>query len=132
VLLRRVAEPGGCLSRWDASQGAWTASAGRLTELIADYKLTGDLAFTYGRIEGLRWRLRHRTESQNPQLDATTSPLVGELNDEVRDLLKRIGTQLANPDVQPFGLVHTLTGSIGGRASVTADLSVICADGSVE
>ena len=35
-------------------EGAWTASASRLSELIADYELIADLATAYGRIEELR------------------------------------------------------------------------------
>jgi hypothetical protein len=42
-------------------EGAWIANAPRLSELVADYDLIGDLATTYGRIEELRRRLRNRS-----------------------------------------------------------------------
>jgi hypothetical protein len=32
-------------------EGAWSANAPRLSELVDDYKLIADLATTYGRIE---------------------------------------------------------------------------------
>ena len=69
---------------------------------------------------------------RDPQLDDMTSPLVSELTAEVGDLLTRIDTAIANPDVRPLGLIHAMTGTIGGRASVAADLSVIRADSSVQ
>jgi hypothetical protein len=50
-------------------EGAWTASAPRLSELVADYELIADLATVYGRIEELRWRLRFRTEHTSALLD---------------------------------------------------------------
>ena len=38
-------------------EGAWAANAPRLSEILSDHELVGDLAATYGRIEELRWRL---------------------------------------------------------------------------
>jgi hypothetical protein len=88
-------------------EGAWTASASRLSELVADYKLIADLATAYGRIEELRWRLRYRTEHRGEWLDAMTASLVEELQPEVDDLLGRVARQIDEPSVQPLGLVHT-------------------------
>jgi hypothetical protein len=88
--------------------GAWLASATRLTELVPDYKLTGDLAFTYGRIEELRWRLRYRTEHHDAQLDAMIVPLVDEIRTEVIDLLARVRNVIDNPPDQPLGLLHNV------------------------
>jgi hypothetical protein len=99
-------------------EGAWTASAPRLAELIANYELVADLATVYGRLEELRWRLRYRTEHQTPVLDGMTAPLVKELRGEVADLLERIEQQLAEPSVQPLGLLHVgrLSGSVTERS----------------
>jgi hypothetical protein len=101
--------------------GAWTASAARVTELIADYDLTGGLAYTYGRIEELRWRLRYRSEHGAPaQLERMTASLVMERRTEVRDLLSRVTQQIENPDVQPVGLAHYASVTMTGGGSLTA------------
>jgi hypothetical protein len=101
---------------------AWNANAARLTELIADYELTGSLAFTYGRIEELRWRLRLRTEHRDASLDRMTAPLVGELQQEVGNLLEDVVTQIKDPQVQPYGLIHVAQGTLLATATVTATL----------
>lgn len=108
---------------------AWAANSARLSELIADYDLTADLAITYGRTEELRWRLRQRTATVSVAagspvagslilaLDGMTRPLVGELLTEVTGLIERIESQMENPDVQPLGLVHVRAG--GGTSQAT-------------
>jgi hypothetical protein len=104
-------------------EGAWIANAPRLSELVADYDLIGDLATTYGRIEELRWRLRHRSESIDVvALDQMTAPLVEELRAEVASLRKRVGSQIEHPTVQAVGLVHnvTLNASIRATSSMVA------------
>jgi hypothetical protein len=87
-------------------EGAWTANAPRLSELLADYELVGDLAITYGRIEELRWRLRARSEMRTQELDKMTAPLVEEVRTKVADLISRVGAQIEQPAVQPLGLLH--------------------------
>jgi hypothetical protein len=108
-------------------EGAWTANAPRLSELVADYGLIADLATAYGRIEELRWRLRFRTEHMSTLLDDMTKPLVDELRDEVDRLLERLLLQIAQPMVQPLGLVHVKSGSLvaGVTTSATIDTKVI-------
>jgi hypothetical protein len=88
-------------------EGAWIASAPRLSELVSDYKLIADLATAYGRIEELRWRLRYRTEHRAEWLDTITVGLVEELGPKVDDLLERVARQINEPSVQPLGLAHT-------------------------
>ena len=90
-------------------EGAWTANAPQLSELMADHELVGDLAIAYGRLEELRWRLRFRSELGTLELDAMTAPLVDELRVEVEDLLKRVDAQIEQPWVQPLGLLHQRT-----------------------
>lgn len=106
--------------------GAWSSNAPRLSELVADYDFIADLSSTFGRIEELRWRLRQRTATiavmagsdvargLEQALRNMTRPLVTELLEEVDDLLKRVGAQIDDPQVQPLGLLHTdsATGTI--------------------
>ena len=101
-------------------EGAWTANAPQLSELLADFDLVGDLAITYGRLEELRWRLRARSELRTTDLDPMTAPLVDELRVEVADLLKRIDAQIEQPAVRPFGLLgpRGLGGSISPAGSL--------------
>ncbi len=108
-------------------EGAWTANAPRLSELVADYELIAALATAYGRTEELRWRLRFRTEHMSTLLDDMTEPLVDELRDEVDHLLERVALQIDQPTVQPLGLVHVKTGQLvaGVRTSATIDTKVI-------
>jgi len=80
--------------------GAWTANASQLSELVEEYELIADLATTYDRIEELQWRLRYRTEHHTKELDAMTAPLVTELREEVRNLLIRVGEQIEEPAVR--------------------------------
>lgn len=40
---------------------AWGSSGERLGDLLAEYDLVADLAAFYGRLEELRWRIRHPT-----------------------------------------------------------------------
>jgi hypothetical protein len=79
--------------------GAWTASAPSLAELLADYELTAEIARVYGRIEELRWRLRTRTETRVNTLDDLTIALVVELGPEVDALLQRITAEIPSPTV---------------------------------
>jgi hypothetical protein len=87
-------------------EGAWAANAPRLSEILSDYDLVGDLAFTYGRIEELRWRLRQRTALLAVNLDVAqemarmTEPLVKELVTEVTDCLARVGNAIEHPPVR--------------------------------
>jgi hypothetical protein len=107
-------------------EGAWIANAPRLSELVADYELIGDLAGMYGRIEELRWRLRHRFETVHiDALDRMTSPLVGELQTEVADLLERVGKQIDHPSVQALGLAHNVRLTAGVRATARASGVVV-------
>jgi hypothetical protein len=101
-------------------EGAWTASASRLSELVAEYELVADLATAYGRIEELRWRLRYRTEHRSTWLDTMTASLVSELQLDVTDLLERVARQIEQPSVQPLGLAHTAT--LGAAVESTASL----------
>ena len=101
-------------------EGAWTASASRLSELVADHKLIADLATAYGRIEELRWGLRYRTENRNDWLDPMTAPLVDMLRSEVDDLFERVTRQIEQPNVQPLGLVHT--SAVGATVGTTATI----------
>ena len=95
-------------------EGAWTASASRLAELIEEYKLIADLATFYGRVEELRWRVRLRTEQHRTTLNEPIHALVVELQCEVGKLLKRVGDEIANPHVRRTGLVqrHSITPAI--------------------
>jgi hypothetical protein len=95
--------------------GAWSANAPRLSELVADYKLIADLATTYGRIEELRWRVRYRTEHESGRLDGMTAPLVTELVRDVDDVLKRVQGQTHNPTIRPPSIVHQRV--IGGSTT---------------
>jgi hypothetical protein len=100
--------------------GAWQANAPRLTEIIADYTLTSDLAASYGRIEELRWRLRHRTAQLTTALDGMTKPLVDELLAEVRDLSARVTRQIEQPDVQTLGRIHEDAGEVYVRLTASS------------
>lgn len=100
-------------------EGAWTANAPRLSELIANYALIADLATAYGRIEELRWRVRYRTERESPKLDPINANLVTELDSEVADLLKRVADEIENPTVQPLGLVQIV--KVGTAVESTAE-----------
>lgn len=101
---------------------AWTTSAPSLAELVADYRLTADIARTYGRIEELRWRLRTRTQlSLQGGLEGMISALVAELITETKELVERIDAEIANPSVR-FGVVHALQGTIAARATIEAKL----------
>jgi hypothetical protein len=113
-------------------EGAWSANASAIAELLADYGLTSDLSVTYGRIEELRWRLRFRSSQRTNELDAITLPLAEELRDELSDLLERVGAMINKPEVQPIGLAHKMR--LGANVSVRGELGlkVIRADGSVE
>jgi hypothetical protein len=105
-------------------EGAWIANAPRLSELVADYDLIGDLATTYGRIEELRWRLRNRSTTTNLRvLDDMTAPLVYELEAEVADLLERVGAQIEQPTVQPAGLLHK--GKLDATVGLTGSISAV-------
>jgi len=103
-------------------EGAWTANAPRLSELLADYELVADLASTYGRLEELRWRLRYRTEARTKALDKMTAPLVEELREEVADLVERVRTQIEQPSVQPLGLLHVKTGGLAAGVTTSATI----------
>jgi hypothetical protein len=106
-------------------EAAWTASAPRLTELLADYELAADLGVAYGRIEELRWRLRVRTQRGFLSLDGMILVLVGELISEVDDLLTQIAKQMSDPDLQTYGLLHRASGSFTVKTTASIDAEVI-------
>lgn len=113
--------------------GAWSANAPRLTEIVADYELTSSLASTYGRIEELRWRIRQRTATLAVSagsdvatrladaLQEITEPLLGELDTELVDLLARVRAQIESPDVQPLGLLHRDAGTVTVRITASGE-----------
>jgi hypothetical protein len=111
-------------------EGACVANAPRLSQLVADYDLIGDLAMTYGRIEELRWRLRYRSELHTNAIDGITVPLVEELREEVAGLLQRVGAQIDAPDVQPVGLLSKVGLSAGITPTGSLTRTVIRAGGS--
>jgi hypothetical protein len=92
-------------------EGAWAANAPRLSEILSDYELVGDLAFTYGRVEELRWRLRQRTVLLATNLDIAdiiarmTLPLVRELVPEIAGLIKRVDAAINDPPVRGGAVV---------------------------
>jgi len=92
-----------------------------LSELVADYGLIGDLATTYGRIEELRWRLRHRSENMTKDLDPMTAPLIAELRGEVDDLLERVAAQIDHPE-RPGPWTHPHQEGLTRRVGVTASI----------
>jgi hypothetical protein len=114
------------LPRRPLLDGAWAANASRLSELVAEYDLISELANIYGRIEDLRWRLRFRSE--NPPMtqlvDTITVPLVSELQNEVAGLIDRVGEQVASPNVQRLGLLHTSSLSATIHAGATIGTKV--------
>ncbi len=87
-------------------EGAWAANAPRLSEILSDHELVGDLAATYGRIEELRWRLRQRTALLGVNLDVAyaiarmTQPLVDELVGEIADVLGRVEEAIEEPPIR--------------------------------
>ena len=85
--------------------GAWRSSGERLGDLL-DYELVGDLATFYGRLEELRWRIRHRTQARDSYLDGMTKALAGEMAGEVASLLDRVSTTAVDPEVRAIGVVH--------------------------
>jgi hypothetical protein len=92
-------------------EGAWSANAPRLSEILSDYELVGDLAATYGRTEELRWRLRQRTALIGVNLDMAatiavmTKGLVDELSVEVANALTRVREAIEDPPVRGGVLV---------------------------
>jgi hypothetical protein len=92
--------------------GAWVASGARLGDLLANYDLAADLATFYGRLEELRWRIRHRTAVRDSYLDPMTRQLAVEMKDEVAELLDRVTEEAKNPEAQPIGLVHVDAGMV--------------------
>jgi hypothetical protein len=87
--------------------------------------LIADLATAYGRIEELRWRLRYRTEHERTRIDPLILQLAVELRDEVEDLLERVEQQIAEPDVQPLGLMHKVRVGAAVETSGALSLKVI-------
>lgn len=111
------------LSNPQLLEGAWNASAPRLSELLEDVKLVADLSVTYGRLEELRWRLRQRTEHRTAALDNMTLPLLAQLGREIEDLLERIDREIRGPSVQTTGVALNLTlgGGIGPAGALTVE-----------
>ena len=104
--------------------GAWGASGERLGDLLADYDLVARLATFYGRLEELRWRIRHRTAAWDSYLDGMTKALAVEMQGEVKDALDRVAKEAENPEVRSIGIVHSINIRIGGSAGVSAALAV--------
>ena len=94
----------------------------------ADYELVADLAFTYGRLEELRWRLRVRTEQREDGLDAMTIPLVKELQAEVTDRVWRVRAEIKLPRVRPVGLARTVRAGFIASAARVGTPAVTTAD----
>lgn len=102
--------------------GAWTSSGERLGDLLAEYGLVGELATFYGRLEELRWRLRHRTQARDSYLDGMTRGLAAEMQGEVDSLLERVATQSADPGVRSVGVTHVK--NLGGSIAPTGTLTL--------
>ena len=104
--------PAGLILHPELLEGAWSANAPRLSEILANFELTSDLASTYGRIEELRWRLRQRTaliatdQGLAAALAGMTKGLVDELAVEVADVLPRVDAAIADPPVQLLGVMY--------------------------
>jgi hypothetical protein len=80
-------------------EGAWIASAPRLSELIAD--TSWSLVFI--RLTGgseLRWRIRTALSTGDLSLDDSIRELATELRDEVDRLLEFFGQEIKAPNVQ--------------------------------
>jgi len=92
--------------------GAWTSSGERLGDLLAEYGLVGELATFYGRLEELRWRIRHRTHARDSYLDGMTKALAEEMQREVDSLLERVARQAADPEVRAVGLSHVNSATV--------------------
>lgn len=75
--------------------GARVANAPRLAQVVSDYKLIGQLAFTYGRVEELRYRICAGSQQRTSDLDPMTAPLadpVALLAESVLQLRRRGGS----------------------------------------
>lgn len=103
--------------------GMWASSGERLADLLQQYELVARLSTFYGRLEELRWRIRHRTKVMNDQMDPMTLALAKEMVDEVVGLLHDVRGQEPNPEIRPVGLVHVraLGGSIQPAGTVTTE-----------
>ncbi len=102
--------------------GAWSSSGERLGDLLAEYGLVGELATFYGRLEELRWRIRHRTHARDSYLDGMTKGLAEEMQGEVASLLERVATQAADPEVRTVGVAHVK--NLGGSIAPTGTLTL--------
>jgi hypothetical protein len=100
--------------------GAWASSGERLGDLLADYDLVAHLATFYGRLEELRWRIRHRTQERDTYLDGMAKALAVEMQSEVDEARDRVSKEAKDPEVRRIGLVHVTAGTVTGRAIVTA------------
>lgn len=103
--------------------GTWASSGERLGDLLQQYELVARLSTFYGRLEELRWRVRHRTEVMSDRMDRMTLALAKELVGEVAGLLDDVRAQEPNPVIRPVGLVHAraVGGSIQPTGSVTTE-----------
>jgi hypothetical protein len=109
-------------------RGSWGANAQPLSVLCAEADLIGDLSTFYGRVEELQWRLRYRAEAlfagQMETITGMTQPLGIQMQQEVRDMIKRVEQQIADPSVQEYGQVVRVGGpgtiEIHGTSSVQA------------
>jgi hypothetical protein len=86
--------------------GAWTANGERLGDLLAKYDIVAGLATFYGRLEELRWRIRHRTQARDLELDGMILALAKEMVDEVADVLRRVKDEAQDPDVGFTKVTH--------------------------
>jgi hypothetical protein len=105
--------------------GAWAMSCERLGDLLADYGLVAHLATFYGRLEELRWRIRHRTGQRDSYLDGMAKALAIEMKDEVDEALKRVTDEAKDPEVQRVGIVHVKSGTIGVATEVSLARTVV-------
>jgi hypothetical protein len=87
--------------------GVWATSGERLGDLLADYDLVASLAVFYGRLEELRWRIRHRTAARDSYLDGMIHALAVEMQEEVDEALARVSKEAENPEVRRVGVVHS-------------------------
>jgi len=49
-----------------------------------------------------------------------TGALATELRDEIASLLPRVAKQIADPSVQPLGLLHIASGTLGVKVGTSA------------
>lgn len=103
--------------------GTWAASGERLGDLLSEYELVARVSTFYGRLEELRWRIRHRTEARDEVLNSMTLALAKEMQQEVTTLIRDVRAQEQNPSVRRLGVTHTraVSSTLHLTASVSAE-----------